>query len=147
MTAVTDRQAWMGTLARAPVEVLEDAWNRIDKKPVYHVLRAPETGLVMVRARAGGTGIPFHAGEATVTRCAVQIHDGPIGHAYVMGRGKRQAELAALFDALLQDARWRNRVMDEVVSPVQKILQEMKGLDLKKTAATRVEFFTMVRGD
>ena len=33
----------------------------------------PETGLVMLRGRADGSGHPFNLGEATVTRCVASL--------------------------------------------------------------------------
>ena len=67
------------------------------------MIRPPETGLVMLRGRIGGTGSAFNLGEATVTRCAVRTVRGHEGHAYVMGRNHGHAKLAAVCDALLQD--------------------------------------------
>ena len=58
-------------------------------------MRGPETGLVMVRGRAGGSGSPFNLGEMTVTRCTVRLESGAAGHAYIAGRDERRAELAA----------------------------------------------------
>ena len=67
------------------------------------MIRPPETGLVMLRGRMGGTGGAFNLGEATVTRCAVRTAKGHEGHAYVMGRNHGHAKIAAVCDALLQD--------------------------------------------
>src|SRR5690606_793551 len=99
----TARQRWMSVLAKARNEELDRAWAELADKPRWRSLRKPEAGMVMVRARAGGTGGRFNLGEMTVTRCAVQLDGGATGHAYVAGRDGRKAELAALFDALLQD--------------------------------------------
>src|SRR5580692_3071512 len=97
------RQHWMSVLARAPAEAIESALTRLGPLPVWTRVRGPETGLVMVRGRAGGSGSPFNLGEMTVTRCTVRMNSGLAGHAYVSGRDERQAELAAVADALLQD--------------------------------------------
>src|SRR5262249_26986863 len=99
------RRHWMGILARASRAELEDAWRALAPQPRYTQLRKPESGLAMVRGRAGGTGAPFNLGEMTMTRCAVRLEDGaPVtGLAFVAGRDQRHAELAAVFDALLQD--------------------------------------------
>jgi alpha-D-ribose 1-methylphosphonate 5-triphosphate synthase subunit PhnG len=137
----------MATLAKAPVEVLEDAWNRLDVRPTYRVLRSPETGLVMVRARAGSTGMQFHVGEVAVTRCTVQVEGGAAGTAYILGRNPRHAERAALFDALLQDSRWHAFLMKTLIQPIAASVQERKNKIARKVAATKVEFFTMVRGE
>ena len=59
-------------------------------------LRRPETGLVMLRGRAGGTGQAFNLGEASVTRCSVRLSDGQVGTGYVLGRDQRKAELVAV---------------------------------------------------
>src|SRR5215510_7437373 len=103
MTAETDaRRRWMSVLAQARPEELESRWREVTAPP-HRLLRRPETGLVMVRGRAGGTGARFNVGEVTVTRCAVELEGGAVGVAYVRGRDHRHAELAALLDALLQD--------------------------------------------
>jgi alpha-D-ribose 1-methylphosphonate 5-triphosphate synthase subunit PhnG len=143
----TLRQEWMAILAKTRPEDLEEAWRPLREKPRYRFLRAPETGLVMVRARAGGNGRQFNLGEMTVTRCTVQIEGGTTGTAYVRGRGGRHAELAALFDALLQDPSRHALLMDDVIRPMERSIRERNAMIGKKAAGTRVEFFTMVRGD
>lgn len=142
-----DRQAWMGLLARADLKTLEGAWNALHDKPAYAVLRAPEIGMAMVRARAGGEGRQFNFGEMTVTRCVVQMDGGPLGHAYVAGRDKRHAMLAAVFDALLQTPELHSAIDAAVLQPTRKRLMDDRDHTARKVAATRVDFFTMVRGD
>ncbi len=141
------RQKWMSVLAKSSPEDIEEAWRFLREKPSFYFLRPPETGLVMVRARAGGTGSPFHLGEITVTRCTIQVKDGFRGTAYIMGRNRRHAELAALLDALLQDPYQHASLMDVMIRPLERILQKRRATMSKKVAQTRVEFFTMVRGD
>ncbi len=142
-----DRQQWMGILARAPEAVLEEALKDISPLPEYSLLRPAETGLAMVRGRAGGVGMSFNLGEMTVTRCAVQLAQGPAGFGYVAGRGTRKAELAALFDALLQDPARRTDLLDRLILPQRKAQAEQRERVQAQARATRVEFFTMVRGD
>jgi alpha-D-ribose 1-methylphosphonate 5-triphosphate synthase subunit PhnG len=110
------------------------------------VLRAPEIGLVMVRGRIGGDGAPFNLGEATVTRAAVALPSGEVGFGHVLGRGKDCARLAALADALWQAPATRAAVED-VLAPVRLRLAAANDLKRRQAAATRVDFFTMVRGD
>lgn len=141
------RRSWMSVLAKASEDELEAAWECLSERPAYHFLRAPETGLVMVQARMGGTGRPFNLGEMTVTRCAVRTGQGFVGHAYVLGRLPRRAELAALFDALLQEDSRREGLLEKVIHPLRKREEERKHSIGLKTAATKVDFFTMVRGD
>src|SRR5262245_63738592 len=108
----------MSVLAQAPVGEVEAHWRAVANPPPYRMVRWPETGLVMVRGRAGGTGTRFNLGEMTVTRCAVQLEGGAVGVAYVRGRDRRHAELVALFDALLQDPKRREALDREVVMPL-----------------------------
>jgi alpha-D-ribose 1-methylphosphonate 5-triphosphate synthase subunit PhnG len=136
----------MGVLARANREELEAAWAGLGERPDYEILRRPELGLVMVRGRAGGTGNPFNFGEMTVTRCAVRLADGTTGHCYAAGRDRRKAELAALFDALLQSGS-RPDLHASVIVPIEQRQAADRALASRKAAATKVEFFTMVRGD
>ena len=142
-----DRQVWMGLLARTPKATLEGAWETLSDKPEYGVLRAPETGMVMVRGRAGGEGSRFNLGEMSVTRCVVRTADGRMGQSYVAGRDHRHAELAALFDAMLQDPERRPLLKRDVLDPAHNILREKREQDARKVATTKVDFFTMVRGD
>ena len=111
----------------------------------HDMLRPPETGLVMLRGRMGATGAPFNFGEATVTRCAVRLADGTEGHAYVMGRSAAHAKLAALCDALLQ--RDPEGLSERLIAPLASKLRERQVETSTKAAATKVDFFTMVRGD
>ncbi|MCC7426563.1 MAG: phosphonate C-P lyase system protein PhnG [Alphaproteobacteria bacterium] len=141
----SERQRWMAVLARAPEASLAAALAAEPDLPAFTHLRRPEIGMAMTRGRAGGTGIPFNLGEMTVTRCAVQLPDGTQGHAYLAGRAPRRAELAALLDALLQAPSRRPRLMAALVEPEAARLAEARTLSLRKAAATRVDFFAMVR--
>lgn len=139
----TPRQRWMRILARAggPLQAHSDELRR----PEHRYIRPAEAGMVMVRGRMGGSGAPFNLGEMTVTRCVVQLADGCTGYSYVAGRSKPHAELAALADALLQSsqaARWR-ALVDELER------EQAAGLAARaaQSAATKVDFTTMVRGE
>lgn len=145
----SERQRWMAVLARASGAELQACWDALTSKPDCKVLRQPEPGLVMVRGRAGGDGQRFNIGEMTVTRCAVRCQDGgveTIGHAYVKGRDKEQCALAARFDALLQFDHRRKNLLAEVIEPLAKQQQKRRDSIARKAAATKVDFFTMVRG-
>jgi alpha-D-ribose 1-methylphosphonate 5-triphosphate synthase subunit PhnG len=142
-----ERQHWMKILALAPPRALEEAWAKIAPRPGYRVLRGPEVGLVMLRGRAGGIGAEFNLGEMTLTRCAVQLGDGPMGFAYIAGRVPRKAELAAVFDALLHEGKQREVLMKELIRPLAADREKALVEERDRLAATRVEFFTMVRGE
>jgi len=111
--------------------------------PGYTRLRGPEAGLVMVRGRAGGGGAPFNMGEMTVTRCTVRTDSGQVGHAYVAGRDARQAELAAVFDAMLQDPHQAFALQANVIAPLAEAQQARRAAIAEKAAATKVQFFAM----
>ena len=145
--ATAARQAWMGLLAKAALEELESAWAALEPKPALRWLRKPETGLVMVRGRAGGSGQPFNLGEMTVTRCVLVTEEGVTGHAHVAGRNARHAELAAAFDALLQDETRHADLEDSLLAPLRHKRSAAARQRAQEAAATRVEFFTMVRGE
>jgi alpha-D-ribose 1-methylphosphonate 5-triphosphate synthase subunit PhnG len=137
------RQHWMAVLARAPAEAIEAGLTRAGPLPAWSRVRGPETGLVMVRGRAGGSGSPFNLGEMTVTRCTVRIETGAAGHAYIAGRDERRAELAAVADALLQDPALTGVLRETLVRPLADAQQEQRLTRAGKAAATRVEFFSM----
>jgi alpha-D-ribose 1-methylphosphonate 5-triphosphate synthase subunit PhnG len=139
---IAARQHWMSVLARAPAAAIAAALTRDGPLPDWTRVRGPETGLVMVRGRAGGSGSPFNLGEMTVTRCTVRC-SGMTGHAYVAGRDERQAELAAVADALLQDPAVSGGLHESLIRPLAETQQEQRRTRAEKAAATRVEFFAM----
>ena len=141
------RSRWMSVLAKADIRDLESAYGDLAPKLGHERLRGPETGMVMVRGRAGGSGDPFNLGEMTVTRCTVRLADGTVGHGYVAGRNERHGELAALFDALLQDPLRQPSLMRSLIEPLQASHAARRAAHASKAAATKVEFFTMVRGE
>lgn len=141
------RKEAMAVLARATREELMDAWGRWPQRLDFDAVRGPETGLVMLRGRIGGGGAPFNFGEATVTRATVRLAGGRIGHAYALGTDKEKVRHAALFDALWQDEALRRQVENDVIHPVRKRLHAEDKCRQEETAATRVDFFTMVRGE
>jgi alpha-D-ribose 1-methylphosphonate 5-triphosphate synthase subunit PhnG len=141
------RQDWMRVLALSERKDIEAACRRLAPLPDYRLVRGPEIGMVMVQGRTGGVGAPFNLGEATVTRCTLQVDQGAAGTAYVLGRDRHHAELAALLDAMLMDPERQPDVMSTVVRPLASILRAREAEQAKKTAATKVEFFTMARGD
>ncbi|WP_176056049.1 phosphonate C-P lyase system protein PhnG [Brucella intermedia] len=141
------RQASMAVLARASGEELQDFWQAWSDKPEFEVLRGPETGLVMLRGRIGGGGAPFNVGEATVTRATVRLSDGSVGHSYALGRDQEKARLAALFDALWLDESRRDAVETQVLGVLRKRHDDADATLRGEAAATKVDFFTMVRGD
>lgn len=138
------RRRWMGVLAKATPAELEHAWSALPQAPTYSFLRKPETGLAMVRGRIGGNGGPFNLGEMTLTRCAVRLSEGgPAGIAYVAGRSARHAELAAAFDALLQGPARPS--IAAIIESLEAAQAERRRQAHSASAATKVEFFTMVR--
>ena len=141
------RQAMMAVLAQATGEELAQAWSDWPQRPDVSPVRGPETGLVMLRGRIGGGGAPFNFGEATVTRATVQLSSGQVGHAYALGADADKVRHAAIFDALWQDNDTRPAVEERLVAPVRSRLQAEATQKRGETAATKVDFFTMVRGE
>ncbi|MFE4108607.1 phosphonate C-P lyase system protein PhnG [Almyronema epifaneia] len=144
------RQAWIATLAKAPLDLLEQQVNSLGNLPDYRFLRSPEIGLAMVRGRTGGTGSPFNLGEMTLTRCVVQLAaDNTLltGFGYVAGRSPRHAELAAVCDALLQHPDWQTPVQRQILHPLEQAAQQKRATEAAQAESTRVNFFTLVRGE
>lgn len=139
-----ERQDWMGLLARAAAARLAQLMPA--PLPEHALLRAPEVGAVMVRGRAGATGSPFNLGEMTVTRCSLQLKDGAVGHAWVQGRDKDHARRAAIADALLQGPMADN-IRASVLAPLALEEAARRSARAARAAATKVEFFTLVRGE
>jgi alpha-D-ribose 1-methylphosphonate 5-triphosphate synthase subunit PhnG len=139
------RQEALGILANAEMKDLTSAWDTWQNRPGVQTIRGPETGLIMLRGRTGGGGAPFNLGEATVSRASVRIDSGEIGHGYCLGRDAEKAKLIAVIDALFQ--REPENIEFAILRPLRDIAYDRDKQLRDETAATKVEFFTMVRGE
>lgn len=137
------RKEWISTLAKAPPADLQ---RLIAELPPHDLLRPAEVGAVMVRGRVGGTGAPFNLGEMSVTRCSVRLADGTVGHAWVQGRDKDHARRAAVVDALMQTEA-AHEIQRRVLVPLVATARQKRAARAEKAAGTKVDFFTMVRGE
>ena len=144
-TDIARRKTVLDILAGAPWRALAELWDSWADKPDYTKVRGPEVGLVMVRGRAGGGGAPFNLGEASVSRASVRIVTGEVGHGYCLGRDLAKAEAIAVIDALWQ--RNAAKVELEIVEPLQRLASSTEQKRREEAEATKVDFFTMVRGD
>ncbi|GLK72558.1 phosphonate C-P lyase system protein PhnG [Ancylobacter dichloromethanicus] len=140
------RQGVMALMARAERGELDGALARLAPVPAASDLKPPEVGLVMLRGRTGGDGAPFNLGEATVARAAIRLEGGASGFAYRLGRDVKAARTAAILDALWQDAARRGAV-EEALAPLRARLSTEAATVRAETAATKVDFFTLVRGE
>jgi alpha-D-ribose 1-methylphosphonate 5-triphosphate synthase subunit PhnG len=152
MTAMTEiakqaqRKAAMAVLAHSDAA---DISGRLDAiaLPAHENLREPENGLVMVRGRIGGDGAPFNLGEATVSRAAVRLSTGEVGFGYALGRDRQKAQMIALCDAMVQSDQFAGVVESGVIAPLRAAIVASRNRQAAETAATRVDFYTLVRGE
>ncbi|NGN97208.1 phosphonate C-P lyase system protein PhnG [Grimontia sp. S25] len=142
----TPRHHWMSVLARADANALIAHWDNLSLTPQYQLVRAPEIGLAQVRARMGGTGNAFNMGDVTITRAVVRLESGELGYSYVTGRNKQHAELAAVADALMQTSA-HDALQQTLISPLAAEKAEQEQLRAREVATSKVDFFTMVRGE
>ena len=143
------RKEWMALLARAPNALLDDIVGPHIAAAQPRWLRRPETGLMMIQARVGGSGERFNLGEVTVTRCALRLGEmddaSPVGVSYVLGRDHRQAQLAAIADALLQDATHHGDLEVRLLEPIRQSLMQKQSTRHARAQTTKVDFFTVAR--
>jgi len=142
----SQRQAAMAVLAHSDAADIAGRLGGI-AVPAYEDLREPENGLVMVRGRIGGDGAPFNLGEATVSRAAVRLATGEVGFGYTLGRDRQKARMIALCDALVQSNEFAEAVEARVLSPLRAAMTAGRDRKARETAATRVDFYTLVRGE
>jgi alpha-D-ribose 1-methylphosphonate 5-triphosphate synthase subunit PhnG len=142
----TRRKAVMAVLAHSVTADIAGHLATI-ALPVHEDLREPENGLVMVRGRVGGDGAPFNLGEATVSRAAVRLSTGEVGFGYTLGRDREKARLIALCDAMVQSVELAGAIETQVVAPLRAAMIESRNRKAAEAAATRVDFYTLVRGE
>ena len=140
------RKAAMAVLAHSGAAAIVDRLATIEL-PAHANLREAESGLVMVRGRIGGDGSPFNLGEATVSRAAVRLASGEVGFGYMLGRDHEKAHMIALCDALVQSDQFSGVVETRVIAPLREAMFAQRHKQAVETAATRVDFYTMVRGE
>jgi alpha-D-ribose 1-methylphosphonate 5-triphosphate synthase subunit PhnG len=143
---VAQRKAAMAVLAHATAVEIAAHLDAIEL-PSHELLREAENGLVMVRGRIGGDGAPFNIGEATVSRAAVRLASGEVGFGYTLGRDADKARMIALCDALVQSAELAGSVEASVIAPLRIAMLARRNRRAAEAAATRVDFYTMVRGE
>jgi alpha-D-ribose 1-methylphosphonate 5-triphosphate synthase subunit PhnG len=140
------RKAAMAVLAHSSTEEIAEHLEKLEL-PTYESLREPENGLVMLRGRVGGDGAAFNLGEATVSRAAVRLVSGEVGFGYTLGRDRKKAQMIALCDALVQSDEFADRVETKVIAPLRVAMLARRSRKAAETAATKVDFYTMVRGE
>jgi alpha-D-ribose 1-methylphosphonate 5-triphosphate synthase subunit PhnG len=140
------RKTAMVVLAHTDAAAIARCFNAI-ALPTHVELREPENGLVMVRGRVGGDGAPFNLGEATVSRAAVRLASGEVGFGYTLGRDAAKAKMIALCDAMLQSPALGERVETAVLAPLRDAMLARRAHRAAEAAATRVDFYTLVRGE
>jgi alpha-D-ribose 1-methylphosphonate 5-triphosphate synthase subunit PhnG len=143
----TKRRAAMAVLAESAAAEIASLVETLEPLPAFDDMRAPENGLVMIRGRVGGDGAQFNLGEATVSRAVVRLATGEIGFGYVLGRDRGKARLIALCDALVQTKDHSAAIENNVIAPLQARLEAQLDLRARQVAATKVDFFTLVRGE
>ena len=144
---VAQRAEWLRVLARGAAEELARLAGPVLADYAFEDLRAPEQGLVMVRARIGNSGDRFNLGEATVTRCAVR-HRGPdgcmvAGVGHVLGRDTARAERIAQLDALLQMPSLHALLQQTVLEPLRAHTARRESEERARTESSRVRFFAL----
>lgn len=144
--ATEARRDWLGLMARAPEGRVAALLNETGLTQAFDWLRKPEIGTVMVRGRMGGTGGAFNLSEMTVTRAALKLACGTVGHGHVAGRRKDDAQAVAMADALLQ-TQAAATIETAVIAPLKSEESARRTARAAKAAATKVDFFTMVRGE
>ena len=140
------RQAAMAVLAHSDAADIAVRLGAL-ALPAHENLREAENGLVMVRGRIGGDGAPFNIGEATVSRAAVRLASGEVGFGYTLGRDRQKARMIALCDALVQSDQFAEAVEAKVLAPLRAAIVSGQDRKARETAATRVDFYTLVRGE
>jgi alpha-D-ribose 1-methylphosphonate 5-triphosphate synthase subunit PhnG len=140
------RKAAMAVLAHSDATAIAGHLGTI-ALPVHENLREPENGIVMVRGRIGGDGAPFNFGEATVSRAAVRLASGVVGFGYALGRDRQKARMIALCDALVQSDEFADALEANVLAPLRAAMASERSRTAAETAATRVDFYTLVRGE
>ena len=139
------RQRAFKTLTSAEPAVLKKFILKTRPPYKYSIIRPAQTGLIMLRGRVGNTGNAFNVGEVLVTRCSVMLND-KIGCGYILGENVEMAEHIAVIDAMIQNDNKSGKIK-KLLDRIEKNIQKKRIKTMKEVAATKVDFYTMVRGE
>ena len=138
-----------GLLGQSPLEDLSQWVDRVKEKGAIAILKEPQAGLIMMRAKESAADTVFNLGEVLVSDCTVTV-DGHLGYGLVLGNKPRRAEAAAILDAVFQtaDKKWI-----ELKTAMQPWLEEQKlnrqkkeQWEFERIAHSKVDFETMAGG-
>ena len=138
------RRDWLAILVRVPANEVIAASNEFDFSVV--ILKGPEVGLLMTNGRIHSTGRPFHLGEVSLTKCVLKDDQGLLGYGHIIGRNKQQAKAIALFDLALQRINSAEPALIRLNAWKEEVA-EIEAMESEAVEKTRVDFFTMVRGE
>ncbi|MGH1440411.1 MAG: phosphonate C-P lyase system protein PhnG [Cellvibrionaceae bacterium] len=147
MKVNNNRQDSLSVLAKSTLENINKYWNEVNISPDFIFLKKPEVGMVMVRAQTSGETQQFNMGEMTVTRCVVRLESEEMGYGYVSGRNKEKSTLVALIDACSQVPSLKDVVQKKVIDPLSELQIAVEKKQEEKIKPSKVNFFTMVRGE
>jgi alpha-D-ribose 1-methylphosphonate 5-triphosphate synthase subunit PhnG len=139
------RPEWISIFSKTNESLLKNSLDHINFKENYDVLLGPEIGSIMIQGRAGGTGDKFNLGEATLTKCIVKFQE-KTGYSYHLGRNLIKSEYGAILDALMQIESYHSKLLI-YVKEFQEQIQKEKIKIIADSSESKVDFFTMVRGD
>lgn len=145
---IFSRKNALDILAAASADILAEQYEALEPTlPTAVPVRGPEIGAVMIRGKVGGGGAAFNLGEASVTRATVKLASGEIGHSIILGIDERKARIVAHLDALRQIPDWVGQIDSKIVRPALDAMNAEKLRCAEETEATRVDFFTVARGE
>ena len=121
--------------------------NEFLLKGLYLGLLVMVAWLIPTWVELAWVGLATAAGLASVSRAAIRLPSGEMGFGYVLGRDSQKAELIALCDALIQNDALAIAVEQKIVAPLRGELEAARAKRAAETAATRVDFYTLVRGE
>ena len=77
----------------------------------------------------------------------MRLASGEVGFGYTLGRDREKARMIALCDALVQSDEFAGAVESQVIAPLRTRMIFERNRTAAETAATRVDFYTLVRGE
>ena len=142
---LTSRPAWLRLFALSSDQDLENMVRTTQLEQRCQSVLEPQVGIVTVRARISGRGAQFNVGDACVTKAEVLLDNQIKGYATVLGGRARRAKLVAMLDAAMAA-----NVGGHLHALVQQLADKYVQRNAQRQQAagkTKVDFFTMVRGD
>ncbi len=129
-------------LGKCAKEAIENLAEPVMQRYPVHIIRKPSKTLVMVRMQETVAKAQFYLGEMLACEALVEV-EGKKGFALMAGDDTKKVLCAAVLDAVCKTDLPEKAEIIKALEHEEKRIAERRAQEIKKHAASRVQFNTL----